>query len=205
VLHKIKRQDCIIQYPILPLRHYDPVLDDEIYTYPELYQHHIFTRDSKTYRGHTSQLTKLLQYCCHQLDTPFLVFLGDTDGPWQGQDNDYAPAKAAQQYLTDNKVGKRFNGGLSVAVADLAAFIPHFCWLTRSNAALPYFHFTDAAQSFMGEICKYGNLHVATKLQDADAPLCAAFLQKGFRHLDTESCYYPFNDTGAIPGRRTII
>jgi hypothetical protein len=205
MLIKINRQDCINKYPSFPLRSYDYDKDEEVFLYPNIFKSYILTLKSKSFKGHIKQLGTELFKLTKQLGYDSLTFLGDTELAWLHQDNDYKPAREAQQYLVHNKIGKRFNGALQVDNSGLVSFVKHLSWLTRCNASLPYFHFSDNGQNFIGHICKYGNLHIDTLNQAADN-LIKAFIDKSnFEYLDGNNCFNQFGKTSAIAGRRIIV
>jgi hypothetical protein len=205
MLIKINRQDCLKKYPTFPLSSYDYAKDEEAFFYPKVFKSYILTLSSKTFRGHIRQLGNKLKELTEVLNFAALLFLGDTELPWLHQDNDYKPAKEAQQYLTENKIGKRFNGALQVDKSELPTFIKHLSWLTRCNASLPNFHFTDKGQNFIGNICKYGNLHIDTLNETTDKVLKTAIVKSDFKYLDGNHCYNQFGKTSAIAGRRIIV
>lgn len=204
MLIKINRQSCLSNYPSFPLRSYDYDKDEEQFYYPKVFKSYILTVISKSFRGRTKQLGTELFKLAKQLSYDNLIFLGDTELPWLHQDNEYKPVKEAQQYLTDNKVGKRFNGALQVKNTELVTFVKHLSWLTRCNASLPYFHFTDKEQNVIGYICKYGNLHIDT-LNQATDNLIKEFVDTGkFIYLEG-NCFNEFGKTNVITGRRIIV
>jgi hypothetical protein len=205
MLTKIRRQDCLDQYQTFPLRGYDYDNDEETFFYPKVFKSYILTLSSKSFRGHVNalgiELTKLAKAL--QFDT--LLFLGDTETPWLYQNNAYKPVKEAQEYLSGRKTGKHFNGALQVEISELPTFIKHLTWLTRCNAALPYFHFIDKGQNIVGSICKYGNLHLDTLCEQADETLRSFVDSSRFEYGDKNSCYNRFSKTSAISGRGTVV
>ena len=205
MLTKINRQDALRIYTTFPLRNYDYKKDEEMFFYPKIYTSNILTILSKSFRGLSTQsgigLTKLTK----DLSYDTLLFMGDTELSWLNQNNDYRPAKEAQQYLINNKVGKRFNGALQVHNSELPTFIKHLSWLTRCNASLPYFHFIDSGQNVVGHICKYGNLHIDTLKEGTSTLLKKAISKSSFKYLDANNCYNQFGKSSAIPGRRIIV
>jgi hypothetical protein len=205
MLTKIKRQDCLNQYQVFPLRGYNYEKDDEEFFYPEVFKSYILTLSSKTFKGHVKVLGMELTELKEALLAETLIFLGDTETPWLYQDNDYKSVKEAQQYLTANKIGKGFNGALQVDTAELPTFIKHLSWLIRCNAALPCFHFTDPGQNIVGSICQYGNVHLDTLNEWADKTLKSFIESSKFEYGDTNSCNNWFGNTSAISGRQTIV
>jgi hypothetical protein len=163
------------------------------------------TLPSKSFKGHVKTLGIELTKLTEAFHSKILIFLGDTETPWLYQDNEYKPVKEAQEYLTDNKVGKRFNGALEVDTAELPIFTKHLAWLTRCNAALPYFHFTDQRQNIVGSICKYGNLHLDTLNEQADKTLKSFVVKSKLEFGDKNSCNNWFGKSSAISGRQTVI
>ena len=175
MLTKINREDCLKDYPNFPLRHYDEVSDEEEYYYPKVFaaQWLKVTSDDKNERPKllASELTKLLK----QLSYNKLIFLGDTEQTWISklslERNDYEALNEALQYLASNNVDKNFNGGLQVDISDLSEFFKHFYCLTSCDASLPYFHFMDVDQNFIGHIHYSGEVRIDT-LNEATQQLC---------------------------------
>jgi hypothetical protein len=192
MLIKINRQDCLKKYPAFPLRDYDYAKDEEEFFYPTIFKSYILTLSSKSFRGHVKQLGIELVKLIEELDCNTLIFLGDTKQPWLHQDNDYKPAREAKEYLTENKIGKRFNGALQIDNSEIITFIKHLSWLTRCNASLPYFYFTNDEQQFIGNICKYGNLHIDTLNITTDRLFKRAINKGDFKYLDSKHCYNQF-------------
>lgn len=158
MLTKIDRQKAIDEFPNLPSRYYNQEDDEEVYGYPEVFAKYVLTLTSKSYKGHIKLLGTEITSLITSLGFDKLTFLGDDKTPWLYKDHDYKPAKEGLQYLADNKIGKRFNGGLQVDTVQLPIFTKHLCWLVRTNAVLAYIHFTDSGQNIIGSICQYGNL-----------------------------------------------
>lgn len=202
---KIKRQDCLNKYPSFPLRNYDVEKDEEIISYPKVFRSYILTLHSKSFRGHVKQLGEELLNMAKYLDYEKLIFMGDDEIAWLHQQNDYRPVKEAQEYLIENKVGKHFNGAISVDNTELTRFVKHLSWMTRCNAALPFIYFSDNDHGLIGNICKYGNLHLDILNQKTDK-LFQSFIDKcRFVYLDAASCYNRFGKSNAIAGRTTIV
>jgi hypothetical protein len=205
MLTQIRRKDCLNQYQTFPLRGYDYDKDEETFFYPKVFKSYILTLPSKSFKGRIRALGIEVTKLVRVLQADRLIFLGDTETPWLYQHNDYKPAKEAQEYLADKKVGKRFNGALQVDTAELPTFIKHLAWLTRCNAALPYFHFVDQGQNIIGHICQYGNLHLDTLKEQTDETLKQFMDNSNFKYGDHNSCSNWFGKTSAISGRQTVV
>ena len=205
MLNKIRRQECLDQYQTFPLQSYDYNKDEEAFFYPAVFKSYIVTIPSKSFKGHSVALGKEMVKLVNALHTDRLIFLGDTETPWLYQDNDYKPVKAAKEYLTFHKIGKRFNGALQVDTAELPTFIKHLAWLTRCNAALPTVHFIDKGQNIVGSICKYGNLHLDTLNEQTDKIIALLVESSKFEFGDKSSCNNLFGKTSAISGRQTVV
>lgn len=203
MLNKIRRQDCLEQYQTFPLQSYDDKNEEEFF-YPEVFKRYILTLPSKSFKAHATFLGKEMAKLVKALNTDALIFLGDTETPWLYQNNDYKPVKAAQEYLTYHKTGKRFNGALRVDTAEMSTFIRHLAWMTRCNAALPDVHFIDQGQNIVGSICKYGNLHLDILNKQADKILKTFMNSTKFEYGDKNSCFNWFGKTSAISGRQTV-
>lgn len=187
------------------MRSYNYDKGEEKFYYPKVFKSHILTLFSKSFKGHIGHLGTELLKLMKQLGYDNLIFLGDIELPWLHQSNDYKPAKEAQQYLVDKKIGKRFDGALQVDKSELASFIKHLSWLTRCNASLPYFHFIDEGQNIIGNICKYGNLHIDTLNEVTDISLSIAITKGDFKFLNGNNCFNQFGKTSVISGRRIIV
>ena len=205
MLLKINRKDCLTKYPAFPLRSYNYAKDEEELSYPKVFKSYILTLSSKTFTGHVKQLGIELTKLIKEPGYDDLIFLGDTELAWLNQNNDYKPAKEAQQYLTENKIGKRFNGALQVDRSALATFIKHLSWLIRCNASLPYFYFIDKGQNVIGNICKYGNLHIDILNKATDKLVKRSIVKSNFKYLNGNNCTNKFGKTSAIAGRRIIV
>lgn len=205
MLTKINRQDCINHYQVFPLRSYNYNIDEEELFFPEIFRNYILTLPSKSFRGHVRMLGIELTRLIKKFPVDSLIFLGDTETPWLYQHNDFRPVNEALQYLTDNKIGKRFNGALKVNTAELPEFIKHLAWLAHCNAALPDFHFTDHGQNILGHICRYGNLHLDSLNEQTDIGLNSFITNSRFAYGDSTNCYNWSGKTSSIRGRQTII
>ena len=205
MLIKFKRQDCLDQYQSFPVQSYDEDKDEVEFFYPKVYKSYILTLPSKSFKGQTRALGIEVAKLVSALQTDALIFLGDTETPWLYQHNDYKPVKEAQDYLTTNKIGKRFNGALRVSKTELPTFIRHLAWLVRCNAALPFFHFIDEKQSIVGSICKYGNLHLNTLNRQTGKTLKPFLDNSKFEYGDRNSCQNWSGKTSAISGRQTVM
>lgn len=205
MLSKVNRQKCLDNYSVFPTRSYDYEKEEEEFLCPKIFKSYILTHTSKSFRGHIKVLATELSRWTKEIGSDTLIFLGDTQLAWLNQENDYKPAKEAQQYLRDNKIGKRFNGAIQVSISELTTFIKHLSWLTRCNAALPYFHFTDEGQNIIGHICKEGNLHLDTLNEKTDQQLRTFIDTSKLEYLIGGYCYNQFGRSSAIAGRRTIL
>ncbi len=203
MLIKIKRQDALNNYQAFPVHGYDYDKDEEKFFYPKVFKSYILTLPSKSFKVHAKVLGAELNKLTMALHADALIFLGDTKTPWLHQTSENKPIKEAQEYLIDKKVGKRFNGALKVNTFELPTFIKHLAWLTRYNAALPYFYFTDQMQNIIGNICQYGNLHLDTLNEQANKVFNSYVGGSKFKYGDNNSCYNWFSRTSAISGRQS--
>lgn len=201
MLIKIDRQEAIDRFPNLPLRHYDPKEDEDVFNYPKVFANYVLTLPSKSYKGHIKLLGTQLVSLVNSLGYDNLIFLGDIDIAWLRRFNTYESFQESLQYLADNKINKRFNGALQVNTGEMPIFIKHLAWLVRTNGILPYVHFIDPEQSIIGNICKYGNLHVSPGNKMADKKFKKVIAKSSFTYLTGESCYNKFSKSGAIKGR----
>ncbi|HVA98667.1 MAG TPA: hypothetical protein VNG53_07200 [Bacteroidia bacterium] len=194
---------------MFPLREYDIRKDEERYFYPKVFKSYVLTLDSKSLKGHTKLLASELRNVTKDLGFESLIFLGDNKNYWLTKlslgRKDYKLLEDALQYLLNNKVGKKFNGALNVDNAELPSFIKHFFCLVRCDASLPYFHFMDARQSFVGSICQYGNLHIDTLNQKTDYRFKKVLTESKFKNVEDGKCYTSFSKTSAIKTRHTSV
>lgn len=197
MLTKIKRQDCLQRYPKFPTADHQ----NDVYFQPEVVSNHLLTLQANSLNQHIRQLAGELTQLIKRLGYRSLIFLGDSTLPWRYQDNEYQPAKEALDYLAENAIGKRFNGGLQVETRDLPVFFTHLTWLVRCNASLPLIHFMDPKQQILGSICQYANLHLNTFNRETEQQLTRLLPQAQFALLDGNYCYEQYSETGIIEGR----
>ena len=195
---KIKRHKALEIYPKFPQSNNFT----EEFVYPKVYSNFILSLQAKSAKGHTKTLSKEVKKLCNNLNFSDLIFLGDTKTAWLYQENDYKPAKDAYDFLIENNIGKRFNGGLKVDLENIETFLYHFIWLTRSNGSLPYFYFSDEHQSFLGHICQYGNLHIDILNHNIEDEFKQAVAKTNFEYFKDTHCYNQFSSFSRIPGRR---
>ena len=209
MLIKIDRQYCLDKFPKFPLRQYDHVKDDEEFFYPKVYKSYILTLDTKSLKGHTKLLAAELTRLTKDLGFESLIFLGDNQNYWLTklslERNDYKLLKDALKYLLDNKIGKRFNGALDVDNLKLPVFIKHFFCLVRCDASLPYFHYMDKGQNFIGSICQYGNVHLDTLNKKTDSRFKKELAKTKFKIIEDGKCFPVFSKTTKIKTRQTIV
>ena len=196
----IKRKDCLAQYPLFPISDNER----EEFFYPKTCKNYILTVTAKTLNGHVKQLGKNIAALARNTNATSLVFLGDYKRAWRYQENDYKHARAALQYLEDNGIGKRFNGGIEVSAIELPEFCKHLFWLQRCNAALPCFYFTNKAQNFVAHICRYGNLHIGILNKTAEGPISEMIQEAIFADMHGNRCVNAYAISSAIKGRQTI-
>jgi hypothetical protein len=202
---KISRQEAIDKFPNLPLRHYNPKEDEEVFNYPKVFANYVLTLPSKSYKGHIKILGTQLVSLAKELGYDNLIFLGDEDTAWLRRLITHENFQEALHYLVDNKISKRFNGALQVDTAEISTFIKHLAWLVRANGILPYVHFIDPGQNIIGNICQYGNLHFSTKSKTVDKNFKNAIAKSSFIYLTDESCHNKFKKSGAIKGRTIAV
>lgn len=184
MIKKIKRELCQSNYPDFPTTDHL----NEIYTYPKVFRSKIYSLNSKSIKGHISlfsiELTKIIK----SLGYESIIFLGDSNTAWLYQKNDYKPVNKALEYLSENKISRRFNGGIEVELKYLPEFIKHLCWLVRCNSALPIIYFTDKNQNILGNICHYLVLHFNTLNKETDTKFEKIFSESKFENIKDGIC-----------------
>jgi hypothetical protein len=205
MLTKIDRQEAIDKFPTLLLRHYHPKEDEDVFNYTKVFANYVLTLPSKSYKGHIKLLGAQLVSFANNLGFDNFIFLGDEDIAWLRRLNSYTSFQEALQYLVDNKIGKRFNGALQVDTTEILTFIKHLAWLVRTNGILPYVHFIDSGQNIIGNICKYGNLHISTKNKSSDKKFKDAIAKSLFTFFNDKSCYNNFSKSSVIKCRTIIV
>ena len=201
MLIKIDRQEAINKFPNLPLRHYNPKEDEDVFNYPKVFANYVLTLPSKSYKGHIKLLGTQLVALANNLGYDNFIFLGDEDIAWLRRLNTYESFQEGLQYLVDSKINKRFNGALQVDTTEIPTFIKHLACLVSTNGILPYVHFIDPAQSIIGNICQYGNLHISTINKTVDKKFKDIISKSSFTYSTVEDCYNKFSKSGAIKNR----
>ncbi len=205
MLTKIARQNCLAEFKVFPVRGYNYEKDEETFFYPKVFKNFILLIPGKSFKGSVKGLGVEVVKLLNAFKFDELIFLGDTEIAWLYQSNDYKPAKEAQEYLIGKKIGKRFNGALQVDKSELPIFIAHLAWLTRCNASLPYFYFIDKGQNIVGNICKYGNLHLDLLNKQTNKDFLQFMKESEFEYNDDGGCDDRFSRTSSISGRQIII
>ncbi len=200
MLTKINRQKCLDTYPKFP------TADDnkELYYFPKSTGSYTLTLPAKS-------PTELIKLMAHELTDLFLkmnleslIFLGDSKTSWLYQHNNYKPVKEALQFLIDNKVGQKFNGAVEIKTSQLKTFLKHIAWLTRCNASLPNFHFSDKEQNFIGNICKYGNWHLNTLNKLTDKKI-KELINDSKLDYSSGQCTNSFSKSSSIKYRQIVV
>jgi hypothetical protein len=164
MLKKIKRQDCLNQYPNFPLRKYNKKKDEEICFFPKTYSQYWIKLEKKTKKNFTEKLANEITKLYDKLNIDNIIFLGDTNYTWITKNSinrdDYKPLINALKYLKQNKIGKRFNGAIAVEKSEFFVFLQHFFEMTRCDASFSYYHFMDKGQNLIGSIDYCGEIQI---------------------------------------------
>ena len=193
MLIKINRLDCINKYPKLPLRQFNPGNDEYDSLYPKTFVGYVLTLSSQSFTQHVELLGTEIVNLATRLGFDSVIFLCDLDKPWLTQDCHFKPAKAGLQYLSEQRIGKKFSGALQVPIAELRTFIKHLTWIIRTNAILPYVPFVDPDQHVIGTVCQYGKLHIYTVRKKTGNRLTASIGVSKFEYLTDEICSDKFS------------
>jgi hypothetical protein len=175
---KIKRQECLDKYVSFPLSDNKK----EIHSFPDVIDSWIIKFASKTTKAKIRLLCEAPYTIVDSMNYECLIFLGDFKRPWLYREDEYEPiqAKKAINYLKENKIDSRFDGGIQVDKAAIKEFIKHHYWLVRCNSALPIFNFMDEGQNILGNICHYGEIHLSSLNTQADREIKAILDKEGF-------------------------
>lgn len=128
-----------------------------------------------------------------------MTFLMDYRLPWLYQKNDYPPVNSALIFLSEQGVSENFDGGLRARGESLAALSTNLFWITRCNASLPYCWFSCGDEPFVGNVCKYGNIHFYTYSETMKVKLESFAIKNGL--IKITECLQYFSDTSMIDGR----
>ena len=163
-LQRINRQQCLESYPKFPLSHYDKFLDEDILNYPDIVAHYWLRLEAKTAIQRRKLLASEIVKLYKGLGIERLIFLCDADTTWitrnSNKRTDLKQVVKAVEYLKNNKIGVRFNGGVIVEISELNEFIEHFYVLTRTDALFSYYSFIDESQSIIGYIHYDGEVKI---------------------------------------------
>jgi hypothetical protein len=185
MLLKIEREVCLAKYRNFPLCPYDPNSDEEVYYYPKVVNGGWYGLTSKTKREFPkvlkTEFAKFIQKC----EFESLIFFGDKSTPWvtklSARRTDYTSVVKAVKYFEENKLGKKFNGGVQVAVSELPEFIKHFYCITRSDASFHGFYFSDPSQNLLGFIHYGGEVLFQTLNSEFDRKFVKAIKKTTFK------------------------
>jgi hypothetical protein len=177
----IPRRECLESYSKMPIS------DDlkEEYFFPQILKSYVL---SSGFQEDVEKLCLDIVDWVRRMGFDDLIFLGETDMPWLSQESDVEQVKRSFKYFYALKIDTTFNGGFLVDTRDILEFINHLFWLTRFNAAFPIVYFTDKNQGLIGNLCKYGNLHVFTLSHDIDEVFLASITQSQFKLIENSEC-----------------
>jgi hypothetical protein len=167
MIKTINRDKCLEAYPKFPQA--DNFKEE--FFFPEVYKSYFLTLLPQLKKNYIKDLSAAITNLVRHLNYDSLIFLGDTKTPllyFHQDQNNKKDAKAAIDYLIQNKIGKKFNGALEVAITELPIFVKHLYFLTSANATLPIVHFMDKGENIVGSICQYGVLHFSTLNKKTD-------------------------------------
>jgi hypothetical protein len=186
MLIKIKRQDCLDKYLKFPLSEYNSKSDEEVFSYPKIFALYWLKLEPKSAKGLTKLLATELTRLLKDLSIVELIFLAERKRPWitklSLERSDYKPVKDAVKYFMDNKIGRRFNGGIQIDSKELNVFFQHFYCLTRCDASFPSIHFMDKGQNIIGLIHYSGEVKFMTLNMKADKLFLDAIIKSKFLH-----------------------
>ena len=164
MLQKIKRRQCLESYPNFPQRHYDKSIDEDIFNYPDIVAHYWLRLEAKTAIQRKKSLAIEIVKLYKGLGIERLIFLCDADTTWitrnSNKRTDLKQVVKAVEYLKNNKIGIRFNGGVIVEMSELNEFLEHFYVLTWTDALFSYYSFIDESQSIIGYIHYDGEVKI---------------------------------------------
>ncbi len=185
MLLKIEREVCLAKYRNFPLCPYDPNSDEEVFYYPKTVSGGWYDLYAKTKREFSKilqmEFTKLVKECGFEN----LIFFGDKPTPWitklSSKRTDNAFIIKAVRYFEDNKLGKKFNGGVQVGISELPEFIKHFYCLTRSDGTFGGFYFSDPAQNILGFIHYSGEVLFQTLIEEFESKFVKSIKKTAFK------------------------
>jgi len=131
------------------------------------------------------------------------TFLLDYRIPWLHQQNEYPPVNSALNYLREEGVSEDFVGGIRADGKRLEELSKNLFWIIRCNASLPYCWFSCGYESFVGNICKHGNIHLYTYGEAVKEKLIAFASQNGL--IEIKECLQGFTDSRSIDGRELLV
>ncbi|TWR30609.1 hypothetical protein FPZ43_06635 [Mucilaginibacter pallidiroseus] len=167
------------------------------YSFPETYDYYIFsTPPAKSTVGLSNNISLGLTKLVKVLGYHGLYFMGDTTIPWLYKKHHYKPVQKALDYIADSNIKSTFNGALYADVSELPIFVRHLFWLERCNGVVSNPYFTDSGFNIIGNICKYGNIHLSTINELTDDLLNDVLAETPLSIFEGESC-----GSSAIPHR----
>lgn len=173
-LKKLDRDFCIIKYRKLPLACYNKETDEEVYYYPEnkafywIKLKNFDNQKKNTAKKLVTEIITLLQF----LKFKKIIFLGLFNKPWisksTSQRKDYKRLTKALKYFKENKIGKKFNGGVEISTENLNNFLYHYFTITRCDSGFFDYYFTDENENILFHLHYSGDLKILTLNNHAD-------------------------------------
>lgn len=168
MIKKISRDICLIKYRKLPLCEYEKETDEELCYHPEIHSFYWLKLQTEFEKKLPNEIVSLAK----KLNIDKLVFLGEMNKPWISRftesRKDFKPLIKVIEYFRSHKIEKRFNGGVSVGIAELEKFIKNFYIITKCDGGFFDFNFIDENENYIFYIHYTGELKVLTLNEKAN-------------------------------------
>jgi hypothetical protein len=159
---KVNRDIALIRFRKLPLQEYDDKIETEVFYYPKSYSFHWIKLEKLTNKTLTSEFKKLVQL----LDIKTLIILGQINKPWISKftekRRDYKALTKTINFFKSVKIGKKFNGAITIQTEEIDVFISHYYTLTRCDSNFSDFYITDASENLLFHIHYSGEIKILT-------------------------------------------
>ena len=191
MLKKIPRQECLDKFSTFPLREYDKTKDDDVFSYPDINTLYWLKLQADTAIQLKKKIAIEIVNLYRELGIDKLTFLCDFNSTWITKNSkdrtDYKQLANAVKYLRENKVGLKFNGGITVDITHLREFLEHFYILTRCDASFSYYHFIDDNEDFIGYVHYDGEVRFDTLNTQANERFLKAIKKTTFEDTGREN------------------
>ena len=201
MIKKRTRAQTLRLYPEFPTSDYQK----DLYHYPKRFGNYVLTLASGSEKKYPSKLSESLNGLFDLLDLEEITFMADSNSLWLLQNSSSETFINSTSYFESLFNSNVFRGSITVSNVDQKEFIFHLIIITRFCASLPVIYFIDAKANILGNICRYGNVHLDVINKNFVNLFEAGLIESDFSLIENKQCEERFSGSDNIIGRELLV